>query len=147
MFLLKKIILKKKFLKQLFKFLRCLNIFENHSIRMKYLFSFTLSLLVCLAMGQNIPTEFINREAFSISRESQKSTAFQSIQLSDSQIAQLSNLPQGPVNGAIFNGQISPSSQFQSFKVEGTDIIITVQNTARLERMFKQSQKKNASKK
>lgn len=98
-------------------------------------------------MGQNIPTEFVNREAFSISRESQKASAFQSIQLSESQIAQLIILPDGQVNGAIFNGQISPKSHFQSFRVEGTDIIITIQNNARLERMFKQSQKKNASKK
>lgn len=103
--------------------------------------------MVSLAMGQNIPTDFVNREAFSISRESQKSSTFPSIQLSDSQIAQLSNLPQGPVNGAIFNGQITPTEKFQSFRVQGTDIIITVQNNARLDRMFKQSQKKNASKK
>jgi hypothetical protein len=114
---------------------------------MKYLFSLTFTFLVCMAMGQSIPTEFINREAFSFSRESQKSTGFQEIQLPQSVVDQLISQQTGTLNGAILNGQITPSDKFQSFRVQGTDIVITVQNTARLERMYKQSQKKNAPKK
>jgi hypothetical protein len=114
---------------------------------MKYLFSLTFTFLVCLALGQQVPSEFINREAFSISRDAQKSSGLPVIQLPQSTVAQLISLPQGNVNGALFNGQIQPANTFQSFRVEGTDLIITVQNTSRLERMYQQSQKKKAAKK
>jgi hypothetical protein len=114
---------------------------------MKYLFSLTFTFLVCLALGQNIPTEFINREAFSISRDTQKSSGLPEIQLPQSTVDQLVSLPQGNVNGALFNGQIQPFNKFQSFRIAGTDVIVTVQNTARLERMYQQSQKKKAAKK
>ncbi len=114
---------------------------------MKYLFSLTFTFLVCLALGQQVPSEFINREAFSISRDGQKSSGLPVIQMPQSTVAQLISLSQGNVNGAIFNGQIQPAHTFQSFRVEGTDLIITVQNTSRLERMYQQSQKKKAAKK
>ena len=147
MLLSKKIFLKKKFLEQLFRFTGCLNIFGNHSIRMKYLFSLTFTFLVCVAMGQSIPMEFINREAFTISRDTQKLSELPLIHLPQSAVDQLVSLPQGNVNGTLFNGQIQPSNKFQSFRIAGTDVIVTVQNTARLERMYQQSQKKNAAKK
>ncbi len=114
---------------------------------MKYLFSLTFTFMVCLALGQNIPTEFVNREAFTISHESQKSSVFPTVQLPQSTVSQLLSQPNGPIDGALLNGQIRVSDKFQSFRVEGTDVIITVQNTARLTRMYKQSQKKNAAKK
>jgi hypothetical protein len=114
---------------------------------MKYLFSVALTLMVFVGFAQTVPSQFVKQEAFTLSRESQKLSSFQEITLPSDLVSKLIELPQGHIDGSELIAFIQPQEHFQSFRVSGTDVVITVQNNSRLQRMYAHSQKKSSVKK
>jgi hypothetical protein len=137
----------KKVVETTFYFRFSLNIFGIHRISMKYLFSVALTLMVFVGFAQTVPSQFVKQEAFTLSRESQKLSSFQEITLPSDLVSKLIELPQGQIDGSELIAFIQPQEHFQSFRVSGTDVVITVQNNSRLQRMYAHSQKKSSVKK
>ncbi len=114
---------------------------------MKYLFSVALTLMVFVGIAQSVPSQFVKQEAFTLSRESQKLSGFQEINLPSELVNQLTEMPQGKIDGAALFAFVQPQDHFQSYRVANTDMVITVQNISRLQRMYAHSQKKSSVKK